>query len=81
MAYLTQTASEGPGCQVRAEQKLIGRWHDRLESPLAYLSKYIDDPDPRVRLEAIVSCAAIPRGILADCRAIDHEMDSWMTMP
>ena len=72
---------KAPDARVRAgATKLIGRWHDRLESPLAYLSKCIDDPDPRVRLEAIVSCAAIPSeaSLQIAVKAIDHEMDSWM---
>ncbi|HUS40322.1 MAG TPA: PVC-type heme-binding CxxCH protein [Pirellulales bacterium] len=40
--------------------RVVGRWHDRLDSPLALLRRSVADPHPRVQLEAVVSCSAVP---------------------
>ena len=39
--------------------RVAGRWHDRLDSPLALLDRSVTDESPRVRLEAIVACSDI----------------------
>ncbi|MEK6248639.1 MAG: hypothetical protein N2C12_10700, partial [Planctomycetales bacterium] len=39
--------------------RVAGRWHDRLESPLEYLKRGVEDKHPRVQLEAIVACSEV----------------------
>jgi putative heme-binding domain-containing protein len=41
--------------------RIVGRWHDRLEDPLSLLARRVVDPHPRVRMEAVIACAAIAR--------------------
>ena len=59
--------------------RVVGRWSDRLEDPLAILSETITDPHPRVRLETIVAVSEIPKaeamGIAT--RALDQQMDRF----
>ena len=59
--------------------RVVGRWHDRLENPLAILQVAIADSHPRVRLETIVAASNIPEaeamGIAA--RALDRQMDRF----
>ena len=59
--------------------RVVGRWADRLEDPLAILSQTIADPHPRVRLETIVAASEVPEaaamGIAA--RALDAPMDRF----
>ena len=65
--------------------RVVGRWHDRLESPLEFLATAIVDDDPTVRMEAIVSTAHIPdtkaievAAIAAD-RSIDYDINYALT--
>ncbi|MCC7377673.1 MAG: c-type cytochrome [Verrucomicrobiales bacterium] len=46
--------------------RLIGHWADRFPSPLDLLSVLAADPEPRVRLEAVVACAYV-----ADARSVE----------
>jgi putative heme-binding domain-containing protein len=39
--------------------RVVGRWHDRLESPLELLGRSVTDESARVRLEATVACSDI----------------------
>lgn len=57
--------------------RVVGRWHDRLEDPLALLADRVVDVDSQVRMEAIAACAAIPlpRSIVVAARALDLETD------
>ncbi len=60
--------------------RVVGRWQDRLRSPLALLSPRVADPHPRVRLEAVLACAAIPsaESMRVAARAVDLPMDRWL---
>jgi len=60
--------------------RIVGRWHDRLEEPLALLTQRITDEHPRVRMEAVLACAAIdsPRSIEVAARVVDQPIDSWI---
>ncbi|MEM1294642.1 MAG: PVC-type heme-binding CxxCH protein [Verrucomicrobiota bacterium] len=40
--------------------RLIGRWADRLENPLALLETTAADENARVRMETIVACSQVP---------------------
>jgi putative heme-binding domain-containing protein len=57
--------------------RLIGHWADRLPSPLPMLSVLVGDPEPRVRLEAVVACAYVkdPRSVEVAAIVADAPMD------
>ena len=57
--------------------RLVGRWHDRLENPLALLADRVEDADPRVRMEAAMACAAIPsaEAVTILARLADHPIN------
>ena len=57
--------------------RITGRWHDRLDAPLNLLADRIADENPRVRMEAVLACAAIasPRSIEIAAAIVDKPMD------
>lgn len=59
--------------------RIVGRWHDRLDDPLALLAQSIADEHPRVRMEAIVASSSIhvPKSMSVVAAAVDQPMDSW----
>lgn len=40
---------------------VVGLWADRLANPLALLAPLVQDENPRVRLQAVIACARVPR--------------------
>jgi len=58
--------------------RITGRWHDRLNAPLELLAARIVDENARVRMEAVLACAAIasPRSIEVAARVVDKPLDS-----
>jgi len=60
--------------------RIVGRWHDRLEDPLALLVRRVEDDDAQVRMEAVAAAAAIPRpeSITVVARAVERPMDDSM---
>ena len=60
--------------------RMVGRWSDRLDSPLTLLTPMVSDPHPRVRLEAVVACAAIPspHSIAVAAKVVNDEKDGWI---
>lgn len=60
--------------------RVIGRWHDRLESPLALLDRCVTDEHPRVRMEAIVACSRIPAAdsVVVATRAASLPIDPFI---
>lgn len=60
--------------------RIVARWHDRLDDPLELLAARVADSNPRVRLEAVVACSAIPdaRAIEVAARVVDLPMDEWL---
>lgn len=60
--------------------RVIGMWSDRLEAPLDLLKARIADPDPRVRLEAVVasSYVAAPEAVEVAARALDAPHDRFL---
>ena len=59
---------------------VIGRWQDRLASPLGLLRPLVADENPRVRLAAIVSAAAVaqPDSVSVALAAVDKPVDKWV---
>ena len=62
--------------RVRAA-RLCGLWAARLPNPLSALARLAADPDPQVRLEAVVACSRVPRAESVEVAAIatDLQMD------
>ena len=60
--------------------RVTGRWHDRLDDPLARLAPRVLDEHPQVRMEALMACAAIPspRSIEVVARVVDKPRDGWI---
>jgi putative heme-binding domain-containing protein len=58
--------------------RITGRWHDRLDEPLELLTPRVIDEHPRVRMEAVLACAAIasPRSIEVAATVIDKPIDN-----
>lgn len=61
--------------------RVVGRWQDRLEDPLALLATAVQDEHPRVRLEAVVAASYVPaaRSIEVAAQAVDRPMDPGLT--
>ena len=60
--------------------RTTGRWHDRLSHPGEILDRLVLDPDPLVRLEAIVACGSIPEvaSVRTAARAMSLPVDTWI---
>lgn len=60
--------------------RLVGRWHDRIEQPMELLCKTTVDPDPRVRLEAIVALSYLPDvdAFPLACKVLDQPTDRFI---
>lgn len=60
--------------------RVVGRWHDRLDSPLGLLNGSATDEHARVRLEAVVACSEIktPESMVVAARATDRPMDRFV---
>ena len=60
--------------------RVVGRWHDRLESPLELLGRCVVDSHPRVRMEAIVSLSQIPlaESVVIAARVAAMPMDGFV---
>lgn len=60
--------------------RMVGRWHDRLDQPLEWLARRVEDEHPQVRMEAVMACAAIPspRSIQVAVRVVDRPVDQWI---
>ncbi len=78
---LLQHCLRSPDARVRAyAARTIGRWHDRLSEPLARVESVIHDPDPQVRMEAILACGNIPfaDSVRIAAQALQHPTDRWI---
>ncbi len=75
-------SAQHPGARIAATQ-VLRFWQDRPSVPTAdwgsldLIRKQIDDPDPRVRLQAVLACgfSKSPRAMEVALGAADHEMD------
>lgn len=63
VAQLSRSAN--PEHRARAG-RITGHWANRLKNPLEILTRLAADPNPLVRLEAVVACAYVP-----DARAVE----------
>ena len=60
--------------------RVLGRWHDRLDNPLALLQQRAADENPRVRLEALVAASDVRTAgaIAVVARAADGPADRFI---
>lgn len=60
---------------------VVGAWADRLADPLALLRPLVADENPRVRLQAVVACAAVPKTESMELagNAADFPTDKFLT--
>ncbi|MCH2580351.1 MAG: HEAT repeat domain-containing protein, partial [Planctomycetes bacterium] len=60
--------------------RVLGRWHDRLDNPLALLKQRAADENPRVRLEALVAASDVRTAgsIAVVARAADGPTDRFI---
>ena len=72
-------AASNPNARAYAA-RMVGRWHDRLDNPLEILVAMVNDHHPRVRLEAVMACAAIPEpeSITVAAQVVQNSRDRWI---
>ncbi|TDU64277.1 putative membrane-bound dehydrogenase-like protein [Prosthecobacter fusiformis] len=60
--------------------RVVGAWADRLPDALGQLAKAAHDEHPRVRLEAVVATARIPKAesVAVATQVLDHPMDKFL---
>ena len=60
--------------------RVVGRWGTRLENPFGLLQVAAADPHPRVRMEALLACAALPdpRSVLIAAAVAERPRDRWI---
>jgi mono/diheme cytochrome c family protein len=75
----TLLAAEDPRLRAYAT-RVVGAWADRLPDALKLLAERIVDPHPRVRVEAIVACARIPKAesVEVAARALASPRDRYI---
>ena len=63
-----------------AAVRVVGHWASRLDDPIKLLEPMVQDPYPRVRLEAVRALAAVPspQSIVIATRVLDKPMDSFL---
>lgn len=61
--------------------RMVGRWKDRLEDPLALLERCVSDSHPRVRLEAVVAASHFDsaEAMAVGLRALDAPVDKLIS--
>ena len=69
-----------PGARAYAAS-VVGAWADRLPDPLAMLRPLVADENPRVRLQAVVACAYVPKpeSIEVAMVAADYPTDAFIS--
>ena len=61
--------------------RVLHYWFDRVDDGMAILKRMVDDPAPRVRLEAVVALSFVPTAEAAETalKVLDHPMDDYLT--
>lgn len=72
-------AASRPGARAYAAS-VVGAWADRLPDPLALLRPLVADAHPRVRLQAVVACAYVPKAEAVEVAMIaaDYPTDPFI---
>jgi putative heme-binding domain-containing protein len=68
--------SEEPRARAAAT-RVLGDWADRVPTALPLIRAQASDPDPRVRLEAVLAASRVPNAAAAEAalRALDQPLD------
>lgn len=63
-----------------AAVRVVKHWHPRLDNPLNALARAVEDENPRVRLEAVRTLAAIqmPQSMELALHALDRPVDQFL---
>jgi putative heme-binding domain-containing protein len=63
-----------------AATRVLAAWQGSIDNALQWLAELVDDPHPRVRLEAVCALAATPSAEAARValRALDHPRDRFL---
>ncbi len=63
-----------------AATRVLSFWQQKISFPLELVQARINDPHPRVRLEAVRACSFIhtPKSIEVALDALNHEMDKYL---
>jgi putative heme-binding domain-containing protein len=63
-----------------AATRVLAAWIDRVPSAIDALARLVEDPHPRVRLEAVRALALVPTAQAAELalRALDHPVDRFL---
>ncbi len=77
---LEKTLNAKDGHIRAAATRVVGYWHPRLKAPLDLLAQRVDDPLPRVKIEAMRALATIPSGRSAELvlSVVDKPMDNFV---
>lgn len=78
---LLKSVLTSPTPQARAAAvRLLPHWSDRIENPVEWLSASVKDENPRVRLEAVRSLAAMPSQRAAELalQVLHQPMDQFL---
>ena len=69
-----------PGARIAATH-VLRFWQDRIDGSIDLLARRIDDPDPRVRLQAVLACgfSKSPKAKETALGAAEHKMDPGLT--
>lgn len=63
-----------------AATRVLRYWRDQLKQPVALLKDRINDPHPRVRLEAVVTCSFFPAEKIQEATldVLNHDVDTYL---
>ena len=79
-AILTKVIQSPSGHARSAAARVIRYWHDQLSDPLGMIAHLADDPFPRARMEAVLSCGYIPEAeaLPAVLNVLNHDRDRFI---
>jgi HEAT repeat protein len=68
--------AEQAGARIAATH-VLRFWQDRIENSIDLLDKQVNDPDPRVRLQAVLACgfSSSDKAVETALGAANHKMD------
>ena len=80
-SQLLNSLLQSPDFRVRsAAVRVLAAWREDLTDPLVLLERSVQDPHPRVRLEAVRACSFFqgPEPLEIALRALDPPMDRYL---
>ena len=79
-AILTMVIQSQSGHARSAAARVIRYWHDQLSDPVGMIAHLADDPFPRARMEAVLSCGYIPQAeaLPAVLNVLNHDRDRFI---